>query len=149
MINNVGVKTYKFVPKVANKLTLIRTGGGYGGVAWAPHEHPFRYMGPEKYDQNTGNGVCINKWLDLPLTQQVVLGAALKSSLTANGEVNISGKLYKVIGAEAGLGLSSTTDIDINAQYTFYIKTAADNANIYDQWHIWYHVDANMCVANK
>jgi hypothetical protein len=70
------------------------------------HEHPFNSMTGEKYDQNTGNKVCGNKWLDTPLIS-----------------------------------------IKYNDNFVLF-KSAFDGVNIYQQNHLWYHLEANICVAN-
>ena len=148
-------KVVKLVPKVANRLTLIRTGSGYAGGNWENHEHPFLFLGEEfnnptdRHEQQFGNGVCMNRWLSMETKEHAVIGAQLRAMLNTKGEVNFSGTVYKVVGAEAGLGIETQYDIQLDVEYRFYSKIAANGTNIYDQWHVWYHQDLNVCVANK
>jgi hypothetical protein len=142
-------KVINFAPKAANQLKLIRTGGSFGDVYWQVHEHPFKYLQGEKYDQTTGNRVCGNKWLEMPATETAVIGRNLKNSVTAKGEFEIQGSYYQIIGAKGGMGLSGTTDIEDTTTYKLFVKKALDGANIYQQWHIWYHAESNICVANQ
>lgn len=122
--------------------SLIRTGGSYGGVAWKDHEHPFKVI-QAGLDQNQGNRQCLIEYQNMPVSTGYTRKIGLDYPSANNSfEVNIGGINY-------------TFDQDLsksgNEEYEFVVRVirALDGENIYEQWHIWYHKSAGICVANR